>query len=216
MYQLLGFPAPFLSVAACATLFSLSFPLVLPRDPEPREPASGVTGSGVPVTPSEESCSFRSVLREPGILVCLATGFVISLTLGYLNITMSLDLDSLHQSVTVISAVFLIHPTSHLTTVAVSSRFLARDESFASRFLLLGACVSTAGAILSGPIYRFPLGNSVSLIAIRQAMMGIASGALTQASLIALRVEAIASGLPDCLTLNSLLSSIFNATYAAA
>ena len=84
------------------------------------------------------------------------------------------------------------------------------------RILLLGACVSTSGSLLSGPIYAFPLVNSVTLIAIRQVLMGIASGALTQASLIALRSEAIAAGLPDGLTLNSLLSSLFNAVYATS
>ena len=105
---------------------------------------------------------------------------------------------------------------AHIATILAANRFLSHNESLAQPLLLMGVCFSTAGAILSGPIYGLPLEKSVWLIAARQWLVGIASGAMTQSALIALRLETIAAGLPDCLSLNSILSSIFTAANSSA
>ena len=232
MYQLLGFPSPFLLVAAAACLLSLGFHFFLPSHEARAQDArtgkrciicgiftqyfDASLAAETPTSSDEGSVTFASVLRLPGPFLCLSSVFVVFLTLGYLLVTTSLDLKSLNESLTTISVVFLLHPISHLASVLITGRLLNLKDSLARKLLLFGVCLSTSGAILSGPIYGLPLENSVWLIAARQVLVGVASGAMIQSALIAVRNESVAAGLPDCLSLNSILSSLSVAVNSSA
>ena len=169
-----------------------------------------------PTSSDEGTVTFASILRLPGPFLCLSSVFVVFLTLGYLLVTTSLDLKSLNESFTTISVIFLLHPISHLASVLITGRLLNLKDSLARKLLLFGVILSTSGAILSGPIYGLPLENSVWLIGSRQVLVGVASGAMTQSALIALRQETTAAGLPDCLSLNAILSYTFTTLNSAA
>ena len=160
--------------------------------------------------------TYASLISRPGVLVTFCSVFAVLLTIGYLDVTVCLDLASLNQSVTTISLIFLIQPIVHFASLLIASRIMSRNESLAPLLLLFSVCVSTTGAVLSGPMYGLPLENSVTLIAVRQALVGPASGVMSQSAMIALRIESLASGLPDCLSLHSLLSSSFTAVNSLA